>query len=1202
MSQHADSAQATFHISSELMKNHQPPSLLEPNKNISVVQDSQGKPMIFTIGTDAKFRLLKYDEASATGFTAVELSGGFPDYALARNFAVSQDISGSITVCVALSKAGEDATALFIASMLSNDDAQTDWKTFGALSRAITGVDKAFAAERMIIGTSDDGLAPLVIVSGNIKGPKYFYQVDAASASAVKCEFPQNVNQDPDSLLDISIGYAFGQRGIYFLYNIGNSQTLECTTIANSKLGSLHYDYSPGNQKIPMDLQNLKYNCIATPTGAQSNPLLISSDIFVGSSTGIYVFKDAKIKSIQKVTDKIRDVHEIIVKEDRENISIWAMCSPNKLYYIYGKKGRTYSWNDPVLFSGSAIHIAPIRSQLKLANELFLVNQDQSLAHYWQDPESTLWQQRVLNFAHAGKCIEFTSFTTHIHLTDEKGRPLPGQKLRITSSEWMYVQINGLTYSLDKDNAAEIETDLMGNITIVQMTADISSAIFHVEADFLDKTLNIYPNGRIHKRLQAIKSGDDLKKAVTADGKPVISASLDQTSLDGVANSVSQITGAGTALMAGAIPSSNTFVSVTDRSVKHTGLLDVSHLPSGFAAGMKVKNGLLQPFAPTAGPHLLADVALGDMFDDIISFAGDLLHTIENAFEMGIKYVRDGVTYLQDGISFVIRKVGDGLTLALNLAGKVMNIALKTLGCVFKALNWVLKLVGIDLNKILEWLGRILGWTDILETSDRLIEVFNGFFDSLAEAIPAVSAKIGETLDNIESKVADPSIVAKFKDTAKEKPSAGGASIFQNPLINWPMYHIMHGSFFSSSGSDGADSGDSPVAQQIEQALKKLVQQELFTAESAIQQMLETFVQEIPDMAIGDIFGKMLQILAVASLETVKHAVEATLNLSAILIKAMKEVLNEEVDVPILSTLLELIIGDRKLTLLRVFTLIVAIPTRIIHLIATGDSLSNDRLTVPQKDDLRQLITGQSSDTPRPLQWGAAQQMTAAAQSPELVGAADGQDDYRETDDAIGIVYAVSRFFEMIFADINVIIYAYDEGGAAAPSAATRGALSLQKYSKFFEPAFSAFSLAMVGANAYDITRNVDTSMKPDQIAIMAVSGAKLLLSFIGFFYENQTYKRAVRGISAISYLTTTIMTCVQFSGEDKNKANNLRFSSNFFLGLYKIVSNFPFKVKSPHALAALVASNTLFALAHISLVSARMKSNRDDHVTFWIV
>src|SRR5581483_10096499 len=106
---------------------------------------------------------------------------------------------------------------------------------------------------------------------------------------------------------------------------------------------------------------------------------------------------------------------------------------------------------------------------------------------------------------------------------------------KITSSEWVYATVNGLVYSIDKDNPAEIQTDIMGNVTIITMATDVSVPIFHVEADFFDKTLNIYPNGKVEKGLKSVKTGDDLKNARTQDGQPVLSQSYDPATLDGVA-------------------------------------------------------------------------------------------------------------------------------------------------------------------------------------------------------------------------------------------------------------------------------------------------------------------------------------------------------------------------------------------------------------------------------------------------------------------------------------------------------------------------------------------------------------------------------------------------------------------------------------------------------------------------------------------
>jgi len=83
--------------------------------------------------------------------------------------------------------------------------------------------------------------------------------------------FPENLNLDQHTLINLEIGYNFGQRANYFLYEIRDTKSLVTITIANENSGSLVYDYSARNQKLPAGMQNLSYNNIATTT-ARSGP------------------------------------------------------------------------------------------------------------------------------------------------------------------------------------------------------------------------------------------------------------------------------------------------------------------------------------------------------------------------------------------------------------------------------------------------------------------------------------------------------------------------------------------------------------------------------------------------------------------------------------------------------------------------------------------------------------------------------------------------------------------------------------------------------------------------------------------------------------------------------------------------------------------------------------------------------------------
>ncbi|MDF3834178.1 hypothetical protein P3W85_14610 [Cupriavidus basilensis] len=410
-------------VAADLMHNQLPGSPVEPNSDMAVVQDSNGEPMLFSIGADRKLRLIRRDIGSAAGFSVTDLSTCFTGSVGAAAFDVSEDLDGNITLVVAMLRDEGPATNLFIASMLSNDPSCTDWRRLDLLVKPITGIDARFVAHRISMGTSDDGKAPFVTAVGALGEQQMYYQLLDPSQSASRLEFPENVPPDADAMLDIAIGYAFGQRGLWFLYKTGQSQTLECTTLATPNQGSLTYDYSPGYKQIPA---NLRYNCVATPTGQNTNAFNISSDVYVGTDSGIYVFCGAHANQMQLVTDRVKDARQILVKQDKDHIALWVMCGPDRLYYILGRKGPTYQWNPAILFRSSVAHIAPMRVRSRMANELFVVNSDLSVTHHWQDPATTLWQEQTLHLSGQSNLLNVPTYTTRIGMSSVGAPPLQG--------------------------------------------------------------------------------------------------------------------------------------------------------------------------------------------------------------------------------------------------------------------------------------------------------------------------------------------------------------------------------------------------------------------------------------------------------------------------------------------------------------------------------------------------------------------------------------------------------------------------------------------------------------------------------------------------------------------------------------------------------------------------------------------------------
>jgi hypothetical protein len=917
-------------VSCELMRNQLPAVPIEPTTDIAVVQDSAGRPMIFTIGSDQKFRLLKPDSGSTTGWSVVDLMAGFTGYSGVAAFDVVEDIKGYITVVVALTRNGTEATDLFIAPMLSNDFAKTDWASFLKLTIPISGIDAAFIAKKIRMGTSDDGQAPFVTIVGILGPQQIYYQLTSPGAPATKLEFPENVPTDSNALMDLAVGFAFGQRGVWYLYSVGQTETLECTTLATADQGSLTFDFSPGYKAIPA---TIRYNCIATPTGSQTDPFSISSDVYVGTDGGIFLFRGARAEAMQTVTDQIKDVHQIIVKQDQASIAVWAVCSPNQLYYIYGKKGATYTWNAPILFSQSVVHLAPLRVRTRQTNEVFVVNQDLSVTHHWQDPQSTLWQQRVIKTPKSDYLFDVTTFTTVLHLEDDVGNALVGTTLEITASEWTYVTANGLVYSLDHDTPAKIATDASGAVTVIALTADIASPILHVQSAAFDKTLNVYPNGKIKQGLQAIKTGDDLKNARTASG-PVVDPSIHQDTLDGVAYNVGQLTSASSQYTTGSQPTGTTFVTVED-DTKHTGTLSVAQLPQNFALGMKLEGGVWQvhptPQAATIAPR--------GVIDEIVTFAGDALHWLETAFTDGIKLIEQGVTYLNDGVSFVIKKVEDALVFVLNIADKVFNIALKTLGAVFKALNWILKLVGIDLTKILAWLGHLFGWDEIWKTHKVIAALMTSGLNYAVERVQAdiehwrASAdKLAEQFaQQIKNLVISPQLQKTSpKGTAQTDTQQHPEANFNTPPSNWLFYHMQHGGLLE--GPLTAHAGNDPFSQFINDIVVPTVSTIATDFEKDLTDLERIFTDStVTIQDVATLFSDLVDTI----IDPIKTVVTGLLQFFADLLGDLKNLLEDPLNIPLLSTfyswVTELLGEEEDLSAINAVALLLAIPYTYLY-------------------------------------------------------------------------------------------------------------------------------------------------------------------------------------------------------------------------------------------------------------------------------
>jgi len=911
----------TVTASCELMHNQLPASAIDPSKNILAVQDSSGSPLLFSIGSDQRLWLMSQDSASPGGWAALELTAGMDQYTSATCLDLSQDRQGHISVAFAMRRKDGSGTDVLYATMVPNDTTAADWKAFATLAKPLQGLDPAFAATQLILGHSDDGDAPLLSVAGVIGAQQHYYVLTDPAAPAVLMNFPEDLGKDPAALIALANGYAFGQRGIWFLYTLGQSQTLECTTFSDPSLGSMMYDYSPPS--------GILYTCMALPTGAYDDPMSISSDVYVGTNSGVSMFRGASKEQFETVAADLPDVHQIIVRTEGEKVSVWAICSPNLLYYISGKAGVANSWNTPVLFSTDCLHLAPIRSTSNSANELFIVSNDPStvrpeliIVHAIQDPVSTLWHKETIKQSNKDLVCNAQTYTSVLQFEDDAGTPMAGQTVGLTASDWVYATVNGKVYSLDLDTPVMVRADAAGKVTVIVQAADISTPILHVSSDSFVEVVNCYPNGRVYQGLGNIKTGADLK-AATADGKPVLDPGTDDATADGVASNVSQMQTAGSQYVDGARAPGAVYLAIGP--TRHSGALDLSHLPANFAIGMQRMKGTWQPLAVGSHAHVLT---MTNGFDDILMDIGDALEWLGHTMMDGLEDIVKGITYLKDGATFILHKVGDVLNFVFTLAGKVLTIALKTFGALLKALNFVLKLVGIDLAKILAWLGHLLGWDTIWDTHKIIAAMLNNSLlyaeKAVVQDIDAVRNAVSTVLANIKQDFDGLSLPAEV--AAPRKTDSGMPAGAQHSApANMATYQMQHGGMLNGSGA--ASSGAPSLTDLATNLLPELM--------SAVIGDLTKLANDAVALCTqpGNTIDSVRQILADLIdmlLEVLNKLITAFFNVVAALVTAISEGLREEADIPLLSQFYEFItdlLGDEEeFSVINATALLLAIP------------------------------------------------------------------------------------------------------------------------------------------------------------------------------------------------------------------------------------------------------------------------------------
>lgn len=362
----------------------------------------------------------------------------------------------------------------------------------------------------------------------------------------------------------------------------------------------------------------------------------------------------------------------------------------------------------------------------------------------------------------------------------------------------------------------------------------------------------------------------------------------------------------------------------------------VPSLPKGHVIGAAIVNGEMQPMQSQAVQKLLhATQSLKISFNPI-DIAGDVLHHIESIGGTILSGIKDGLVQLDNGIQFVISHLDDGLTFVLHLANGIVKIALKSLAMVFKALNYILKLVGIDITKLLRWLGHLIGWDEVWNTH----KVIAGFMKSgvdyaakhgvqLLDSAKWTIDHVFDNLDDAAKRALLPIETGKSSLLETKVASQNQSNVPLNtPQMNFANYHATQGEQTPDTSVSDETSG-----LQLSSLYDDFLQPLATTFMSKMGRDMEDVFHLLTHGSMEDIKKVMFDVIDTV-IAMFKQFTDSLLELSKKALVSLRDFLESDLDLPFIGAIYEFVTAlfgeEESFSIINGMAFLIAIPLTVI--------------------------------------------------------------------------------------------------------------------------------------------------------------------------------------------------------------------------------------------------------------------------------
>jgi hypothetical protein len=906
-------AQGTATVSSSLMYNYLAATSMDATFPLASAEDAAGNPILFTVGASdtagagKTLWVMLRDTTVPTGWRRVATNPNSARDVKAYN--VVQASTGEVVVVVAVDD-GAGGTRVFVSPRITPAADGSPWDALNSQWVERTGAPAGQPVQRLVMGDYHDTSQPPLLIAevSSSAGTISRYFVDASTSAMANAFSPWSPPQDVRTLHDVVVASVSMSGHIY----------RGTWTLYDSNSGSLHLMF---NSLLDENMRSHTLS-VTPPAGARCLSALPDSknkglsSLFLGGDT-LSFFPSATLTGLtskaQAISSGVAGVKAILACQDDERIAVWAVDSNENLFQTSNALGATAGWSTPTLMHQHVAQIAPRRNTRRRANELFLTTADNStIAYLWQDPDSTSWQNSDMTLPALSATQQFACYTTVARFTDAQGAPIAGAEVRLNASEWTWTLVNGYWMALDDDSAhpVRLKTDNQGAVTIINKVSDLGTAVYRFNADFLSAQVLADPSTEVRAKLADKLANSDLSSWKRADGTPVIPPGTDPSLVSQVQDTLKQLLDS-----AGSLP------------------------PDGSSAD---GTSAAKTAAVAGAPRLFRPVSfgvIGDVTNAIETAAGDVLQALESAGEAIYNYVLQPIV---EGATTLMK-------FFVQIGEEVLTFVVRTISELMQLVSWLFQQLKLVIEDLIELIGFLFSWDDILDTHVVLREASLNGLDKLQaklrDAGPQIEKFFNDLIAQLPGLASSPVVAqngnidlatlpGQTPDPARSQSMSTQAAFFSSPGGSFASYQLEHGGIFQADPVAGSD-----IAQAIADFMNTVI-----TAVKDVGDGIKALVEGVVNLyktgqlTLSNLVKLLLTDTAATVLATVRDVLVGACEVINDLVSVAKDMLTRVINIPVLSGLYRMITNGSEPTVLDAMALLLAIPATLFYKVLRGEA------------------------------------------------------------------------------------------------------------------------------------------------------------------------------------------------------------------------------------------------------------------------